>query len=193
MEKLHPWSNCILKVKVWFPISREDVTVLTQNHRRTGVWRRSSSPTINPILPSPPLNHGPKGCIYRFFMSRVGDFTTSMGTQFQWFTTLSGKEFFLRSILKIDKIIMTIKWFSYEKQVRRFIFQHTPLCEVCKEMKGCVFSIPCCKGQLIPHVKSGCYRSILHSSYHSCQLEDWKALLGTQVKFTYQENSLLTL
>lgn len=171
---------------------RRKVLLCSHNHRGIGVWRllwRSASPTISLALPSPPLNHGPKGHMYRSFTSRVLlYFTTFMGTLFQLLTTLSGEEFFLTSILKIDKIIKTTnQLFMKEKSKKAHLPAHTTL------RKGCVFSVTHCKGQLMPHVKTSSYRNILHSSYHLCQAEDWKILLGAQLKSIYQENCLLTL
>ncbi|KAK4812304.1 LOW QUALITY PROTEIN: hypothetical protein QYF61_014090, partial [Mycteria americana] len=51
---------------------------------------RSSSPTKNLALPSPPLNHVPKHHIYTW----DGDSTTSLGSLFQCLITLSVKKFF---------------------------------------------------------------------------------------------------
>ncbi|KAK4814535.1 hypothetical protein QYF61_022254 [Mycteria americana] len=61
-------------------------------------WKRplrSSSPTVNLALPSPPLNHVPSTTSTRLLnTSRDGDSNTSLGSLFQGLTTLSVKKIF---------------------------------------------------------------------------------------------------
>lgn len=61
-------------------------------------WNRllkALSPAVNPGLPSPPLNHDLKCCIYMSVKCSQGWCTTSLGSLFQLMSAASVKEFFL--------------------------------------------------------------------------------------------------
>ena len=84
----------------------------SQNHLGWNIPLRSSSPTFNLALPSPPLNHVHKHTIYTFFLktSREGDSTTSLGSLFQYLTSLSVKNFLL--IPKLNLPCHNLRTFS---------------------------------------------------------------------------------
>lgn len=83
----------------------------------------SLSSIVNPVLPSRPLNHVPKCHNYLSFNTpRVGDSTTSPGSQFVSLTTLSGKKFFLifhlnlsRSNLRPFALVFLLVFWDHEQ------------------------------------------------------------------------------
>ncbi|KAK4813296.1 hypothetical protein QYF61_020875 [Mycteria americana] len=106
-ERLEHCPRSHVPVHLGLPIKVKSEHVVTESQNHIG-WKRplrSSSPTLNLTLPSPPLHHVPQHLIHTAFKyPRDGDSTTALGSLVQCWTTLSVKENSLISIVESDEV-----------------------------------------------------------------------------------------